>query len=97
MSLEHFVMCGSKFQKFGFSSTERWTNSNALIIHSLPASENNLTDREEALTKYFAPTEHNFPISESIDDDDATIDNYRSRMHQLLYIEEMTCYEQVNK
>lgn len=87
-------------QELVLSSTERWEKSNAVIIPFVTTTfENNLSAREkELLTKYYVPTGHKFTITQSmINDDIVTMNNYRSRMHELLYIEEMACYEQVAK
>ena len=57
------------------------------------------TEREQELVgKYFVPTGHKFTITQSmLNDDCVTKNTYRSRMHELLYIEEMACYDQVAK
>lgn len=81
------------------SSTERWEKSNAVIIPFVSTLfENSYSPREkELLAKYYVPTGHKFTITQSmLNDDMVTMNNYRSRMHELLYIEEMACYEQVS-
>lgn len=80
------------------SSTERWEESNSVIIpFTSTVIDYNFTNRErELLNKYFVPTGHKFTITQSmLNDDCVTKNNYRARMHELLYIEEMACYDQV--
>lgn len=85
-------------QELVLSSSERWGKSNAIIVpFTSTVIDHTFTDREqELLSKYFVPTGHKFTITQSmLNDDCVTKNSYRSRMHELLYIEEMACYDQV--
>lgn len=84
------------------SNTERWNSSNSEIVSfssSLITNANNDSDWAKTITKaYPCPHMDNFTLSHAtISEKKLTRNNYRARMHELLYIEEMARYELVAK
>ncbi|XP_049819746.1 probable helicase with zinc finger domain isoform X3 [Aethina tumida] len=77
-------------------STERWTpqNSNILTFCSQLVGGSAHEEWEEGLKSlYPCPQSETFYLSNSTVNDKFTKNNYRERMHQLLYVEEMARYE----
>ena len=75
-------------------TVDPWDSSNSDIVsfEPLPAQK---VHRNEAdlLSKYPAPQPSKFKISPVLAQSNLTRENYRERMHQLLYIEEMDQYQ----
>ena len=59
----------------------------------------NMTDDEdmELLEKYPPPMASQFSVSDALHDPEVTKENYKERMHDLLYIEEMAQFSNIAK
>lgn len=88
------------------SASQRWDDSNTTIIpYTMPANAHQqqsaatLQDEErekELLQRYPCPRASTFTLTQStITEKKITKNNYRSRMHELLYVEEIARYDQV--
>ncbi|KAA0196630.1 hypothetical protein HAZT_HAZT002454 [Hyalella azteca] len=82
------------------SQAQRWCKENATIIRSFD-DPSAVADKDpayndldnEVLALYPPPTNMNFVISQSTLDKAVTKENYRSRFHDLLYMEEIAQFE----
>jgi len=89
------------FQEVVLSSLERWCSDNCEIIPYKPAiffqsSEEDLERERSLLEAYPTPRADSFALTQStVVEKFVTKNNYRDRMHELLYVEEMARYEQV--
>jgi len=77
------------------STADKWDSTNSDLIKFEPAiSIDNLED-EVILKKYPAPQPSKFKITDAVLQPRLTETNYKLRMHQLLYIEEMAQFNQL--
>lgn len=88
-------------QEIVLTTTERWTNHNSDIIpftsQNVPYNLENDSDKE-FLKLYPCPQANTLTLSHAtVTEKRLTRNNYRARMHELLYIEEMARNEQTNK
>lgn len=87
------------------SASQRWDESNSQILpyatsltpHQQAATHKHDEEREqELLQRYPCPRASTFTLTQStITEKKLTKNNYRSRMHELLYVEEIARYDQV--
>jgi hypothetical protein len=86
------------------SANERWNESNATIIpytqsytsYNIHNTYGDAEKENELLERYQCPNSTTFVLTQStITEKKFTKNNYRSRMHELLYIEEIARYEQI--
>jgi len=54
-------------------------------------------DNEQLMKKYLTPWGSDFRISQVLLEPAATTNNYRARMHELLYIEEIAQYHSISR
>lgn len=83
------------------STAERWDKYNSHIIPFVspvvPVSTSDSDREKELLATYPVPRADTFTLTQStISEKKLTKNNYRARMHELLCVEEMARYEQVN-
>lgn len=88
------------------SASQRWDETNTQIVpYVLPASSHQQQNasakideerEKELLQRYPCPRVNTFTLTQStITEKKLTKNNYRSRMHELLYVEEIARYDQV--
>lgn len=88
------------------TASQRWDESNAHIVpYVMPASSHQQQNasakfdeerEKELLQRYPCPRVNTFTLTQStITEKKLTKNNYRSRMHELLYVEEIARYDQV--
>lgn len=85
------------------SSAERWCADNAEVVPftsvTVPPTGTSILDGEKEhrlLESYPTPRADSFTLTQStVVEKTVTKNNYRDRMHELLYVEEMARYEQV--
>jgi len=56
-----------------------------------------LEDKDQLLARYSSPVGSNFRISQVLLEPTLTADNYRARMHDLLYVEEIAQYAKISR
>lgn len=84
------------------SSTERWNSTNSTIIRYRPSGNGERSKAEEEreaelVAAYPAPSPDTFTLTQAtVTEKRPTRNNYRARMHELLFVEEMARYELVN-
>lgn len=88
-----------------YSASERWDDENTEIVHFSQVlaphlqSPTYLTDtvkEKELLERFPCPRASTFVLTQTtITEKKLTKNNYRSRMHELLYVEEIARYEQI--
>jgi len=54
-------------------------------------------DVEQLMKRYPAPCDSSFRISQVLLEPAATADNYRARMHELLYVEEIAQHARISR
>ncbi|XP_023294599.2 probable helicase with zinc finger domain [Lucilia cuprina] len=86
------------------SSATRWDVSNTQLVKfettigshmKTEAYLNDLKHEKEMLERYPCPRAQTFTLTQSTLDKRLTQNNYRSRIHELLYVEEIARYEQI--
>lgn len=77
--------------------SERWDKANTTIKDFDPPLDCPAAEDNELYVKYAAPQPSKFKPSKSVIDPHLTKHNYRNRMHELLFIEEMAQFEQVSQ
>lgn len=92
-------------EKLVYSAAERWDEDNTDIIHftqvspphlQTPAYLADIQREKELMERYPCPRASTFVLTQStITEKKLTKNNYRSRMHELLYVEEIARYEQI--
>jgi len=73
--------------------SDLWDSTNSDLVHFEPTPPKVHKDEEELLSKYPAPQPSKFEMSDAVTELRLTRDNYKERMHQLLYIEEMSQFQ----
>jgi len=73
--------------------SDLWDSTNSDIIRFQPTPPKVHKDEEEMLAKYPMPQPSKFNMSEAVTEQLLTRENYKERMHQLLYIEEMSQFQ----
>ena len=76
---------------------ERWDVTNSNIIDFSPPLTKRPPQDESMLKKYPAPKPTKFLATQNVLDAQLTKQNYRGRMHELLFIEEMARFEHVSQ
>lgn len=88
-------------QEIILTSAERWTSSNAEIIPFTTTNSAYYLDSDwddKLLKLYPCPQANTLVLSHTtVSEKKLTPNNYRARMHELLYVEEMARNEQTNK
>jgi len=56
-----------------------------------------LEDKDQLVSRYPSPVGSNFRISQVLLEPTLTADNYRARMHDLLYVEEIAQYASISR
>jgi hypothetical protein len=80
------------FSQLGF------TSRSFIALPALPCSQQAVDEEEQRLMDmYPAPTASRFILTSGLLDGALTAENYRQRMHELLYIEEMAQYSSIAK
>jgi len=77
------------------STADKWDSTNSDMIKFEPPLNIDNVEDEAILKKYPAPQPSKFKIAESVLQPRLTETNYKQRMHQLLYIEEMAQFSQL--
>ena len=78
------------------STADKWDTDNSEMVKFAPAATGGDSEEDErCLARYPAPQPSSFQITESVLEPRLTEANYRARMHQLLYIEEMAQFNQM--
>ena len=87
-----------KLQDVLVSQTERWSITNCGAIKDFQPPILAPPDEDKILyQKYPMPQPATFRPSKSVIDPSLTKFNYKNRMHELLYIEEMAQFEQISQ
>ena len=76
---------------------ERWDSTNSKIIDFTPPLAKPPAQDELILKKYPSPKPQKFQATQNVVDNQLTKHNYRGRMHELLYIEEMAQFDHVSQ
>jgi hypothetical protein len=76
-------------------SLSRWDSSNSEVIDFDPPSQQLAPEDDILVRTYQPPQPQKFRVSQNVLDPQLTKHNYRGRLHELLYIEEMAQFEQV--
>ncbi|XP_040566759.1 probable helicase with zinc finger domain [Lepeophtheirus salmonis] len=87
----------SKFNDVLIRQPDRWDESNSTIIDFDPPINVLSIEAKTLYMKYPPPQPSKFKLSQNVKDTRLTKNNYRGRMHELLFIEEMAQYEQVSQ
>jgi hypothetical protein len=75
----------------------RWDSANSDIVDFDPPSLK-LSPEDDALVKAYPPPQPSkFRVTQNVLESQLTKHNYRGRLHELLYIEEMAQFEQVTR
>lgn len=87
------------------TTAERWDEDNCEIVHfqvqpsphlQTPTYMADIVHEKDLLQRYPCPRASTFVLTQTtITEKKLTKDNYRSRMHELLYVEEIARYEQI--
>ena len=95
-----FSKCGRLsilLQENNFLDFFRWDNANSEIVDFDPPSQK-LSAEDEILVKAYQPPQPSkFRVTQNVLDQQLTKQNYRGRLHELLFIEEMAQFEQVSQ
>ena len=75
----------------------RWDTTNSKIIDFTPPLAKPPVLDELILKKYPAPKPSKFQLTQNVMDSQLTKHNYRGRMHELLFIEEMEQFDHVSQ
>ena len=75
----------------------RWDSTNSKIIDFTPPLAKPPVQDELILKKYPSPKPQKFQATQNVVDTQLTKQNYRGRMHELLYIEEMAQFDHVSQ
>ncbi len=78
-------------------SVERWDGTNSTIIDFTPPLNASSPEDSILYAKYPTPQPKTFKLSKSVFEPTLTSQNYRQRMHDMLYIEEMAQFEQISQ
>eukprot|EP00090_Calanus_glacialis_P043171 TRINITY_DN7638_c0_g1_i1.p1 TRINITY_DN7638_c0_g1~~TRINITY_DN7638_c0_g1_i1.p1 ORF type:complete len:1395 (-),score=231.54 TRINITY_DN7638_c0_g1_i1:680-4864(-) len=73
--------------------SDLWDSTNSDLVHFEPTPPKVHQDEKELLSAYPAPQPSKFEMSDAVTGLQLTRDNYKERMHQLLYIEEMSQFQ----
>lgn len=80
-----------------FSVSDRWDNTTKKVVQFLPKPPFGMEEDEELGSKYRPPRSKEELIPQSVLEKYLTKYNYKTRMHELLYIEEMTQFKEMSK
>lgn len=95
-SIIHLIKT-SLFQDLIIQQSERWDATNCNVIDFDPPLHVPPEEDQLLLGKYQMPQPATFKPSRSVIEPLLTKTNYKTRMHELLYIEEMAQFEQISQ
>ncbi len=87
----------SKFKNMLKTSAERWTRENSSVVDFEPPIWKHEPEDEPLLARFPHPQPNAFQPGQETFEAQATAANYRRRMHDLLYIEEMAQFDQLSE
>jgi len=73
--------------------SDLWDSTNSDLVRFEPTPPKVHKDEEALLSRYPAPQPSKFEMSNAVTEPQLTRENYKDRMHQLLYIEEMSQFQ----
>ncbi|XP_019615620.1 PREDICTED: probable helicase with zinc finger domain isoform X1 [Branchiostoma belcheri] len=76
---------------------ERWSNTNKTIIEFLPKPADATENDKGLMSFYTPPASPDQLFTREVLDGPLTKNNYKGRMHDLLYIEEMAQYKEISR